>query len=264
MRGQSVRSTICATSLPSFSRERSQREVYFVYKIAVVEDEPHSRAQLCAYLEQLQREQGVRFLVQTYEDGARFLDAYNADCDVILMDIEMPHMNGMKTARELRKIDEDVCLIFVTRMVQYAVDGYEVRALDFVVKPVRYENFSMKIKKALEWRDQLYKKDISLHTAEGIVRLQLRDVYYIEVYNHTLIYHTRRGDFAERGKISEQERLLAAHHFVRCNNSYLVNLFHVEAVSGSIATVAGRDVPIGRTKRRIFMDSFNRFLGAST
>ena len=119
------------------------------------------------------------------------------------MDIEMPHMDGMEAAHRLREIDEEVCLIFVTNLAQYAIEGYEVRAMDFLVKPVEYDNFSLKLQKALAGRSRMQKKEIVLSSGSGIRRLRLDELYYVEVMDHNLIYHTAGGDFSERGSIKD-------------------------------------------------------------
>ncbi|MBR1813100.1 MAG: response regulator transcription factor [Lachnospiraceae bacterium] len=118
-------------------------------RIAVVEDEKEYSDQLFSYLERFRKETHQAVSAELFCDGMSFLDEYKGDFDIVFMDIAMPHMNGLEAAKKLRQVDGIVCLIFITTLAQYAIRGYEVDALDFLVKPVTYELFRLKLEKAL-------------------------------------------------------------------------------------------------------------------
>ena len=101
------------------------------------------------YILRYSEEKQEPLAVECFENGLNFISDYKASCDIALMDIEMPHMNGLDTARKLREFDSQIPLIFITNMAQYAINGYEVQALDFMVKPIEYFNFSLKLDKAI-------------------------------------------------------------------------------------------------------------------
>ena len=111
-------------------------------KIAVVEDNDAMRAQLCGFIAQYAQESGHQLDVTAFSDGAQLVEPYRPGFDIIFLDIEMPKLGGMPTAERIRRQDPDVVLVFVTNMAQYAIRGYEVDALDFVLKPVSYYQFS--------------------------------------------------------------------------------------------------------------------------
>ena len=113
-------------------------------KIAVVEDNDTMRAQLCGFIAQYAQESGHQLDVTAFSDGAQLVEPYRPGFDIIFLDIEMPKLGGMPTAERIRRQDPDVVLVFVTNMAQYAIRGYEVDALDFVLKPVSYYQFSTK------------------------------------------------------------------------------------------------------------------------
>ena len=116
-------------------------------KIAIVEDTKIHVKQLESHLDRYQQEEGETFEVFTFSDGLKFLDSIKQGYDIIFMDINMPYIDGMETAKRLREIDRYACLIFITELSQYAISGYEVAAFDFVVKPVSYEMFRPKSSK---------------------------------------------------------------------------------------------------------------------
>lgn len=119
-------------------------------RIAVVDDQPDMRQQLCSMIDQYSRENNCMLEVTTFSDGAQIITNYCKGFDIIFLDIEMPELGGMDAAERIRTVDPDVVLVFVTNMAQYAIRGYEVDALDFVLKPVNYYQFSTKLARALQ------------------------------------------------------------------------------------------------------------------
>ena len=120
-----------------------------MYKIAVVEDEKEYQESLINSLHRIEKEQGEQFMVRLFNDGMDILDEYSVDYDLLLLDIKMKYIDGMETARRIREIDKDVTIIFITSLAQYAIEGYKVQAFDFILKPVKYEQFQVTINHAL-------------------------------------------------------------------------------------------------------------------
>lgn len=232
-----------------------------MYKIAIVEDEAESRATLQSYLKRFQEEKGEACNVVLFHNGMDFISSYKNDYDVVLMDIEMPLLNGMETARKLRKIDETVVLIFITNMAQYAINGYEVDASDFLLKPVGYFTFSLKFAKALRGRERRRDAEFCLETTEGKVRLHLSDIYYVESDKHYNIFHTAQGDYRMRINMKDLEEIFANKNFARCNTSYLVNLAYVSRVKQDVVRVGEYELVISRTKKKSFLDALTVYLG---
>lgn len=110
--------------------------------IAIVEDEESYVRQLLEYIERFQQEHFQEIKTSIFRDGDEILEKYSADYDIILMDIQMQFVDGMTAAEKIREMDKSVILMFITNMTSYAVKGYEVDALDYMVKPVEYFSFS--------------------------------------------------------------------------------------------------------------------------
>ena len=232
-----------------------------MYRIAVVDDQPEERDRLNAFLQQFVTERKLALEISGFEDGESFLAAYKNNFEIVLLDIEMQGIDGMETARRLRERDEKVCLIFVTYLANFAVQGYSVHALDFLVKPVSYENFRLKMDRAVAEADRSRKKEIIVSTAEGDRRVRIDELYYIEVMNHTLIYHTKAGTLSVRGTIRDCEERLAPFDFARCNKSYLVNMHHVTEIRRNEIRVGNELLPIGSTRRQAFLEELTTFMG---
>ena len=178
---------------------------------AIVEDEIRSADVLCGFLERYGSEKGREFAVSRFTDAIAFLENYVPRYDIVFMDIQLPDMDGMTASRRLRALDRDVILIFVTNMANYAVSGYEVDALDFIVKPVSYFPFTVKLERALGRLDgNAGGGSVLLSTAEGAVCVRPCDVRYVEVMKHTLIYHTTTGDLTVYGSRKNAESTLPA------------------------------------------------------
>ncbi len=231
-----------------------------MYKIAVLEDSPEEAEAMRGALQQYASEHRLPFALSFYPDGNAFLEE-GLVFDLVFMDIEMPGEDGMTVARRLRERDEDVCLIFVTKLFQYAIEGYSVHALDFLVKPVTPEKLAPKLDRALRQIDRRRRSRIAVQDGEMTRWLDTSEILYVEVMNHTLYYHMKDKSFSAYGTIKESERKLTPLGFARCSNSFLVNLQHVSAISGSEVLIGGDRLPIGRTKRKEFLQRMTEFAG---
>lgn len=177
------------------------------------------------------------------------------------MDIQLPDLDGMEAAKKLRRLDSSVTLIFVTNMANFAVRGYEVDALDFIVKPVEYFSFALKLDRALERLKSTAEQEIFAKTENGTVRLKSSQIKYVEIMKHSIVYHTTEGDYSAYGSLRSVEQMLPENWFVRCNSCYLVNLRYVTRVSGFTVTVGGDDLSVSHSKKREFMKALNEYIG---
>ena len=121
-----------------------------MFKIAIVEDQEETRESLNRFVRQYAQEQGLQVEISLITDGAEIAEHYTPGFDIIFMDVEMPRLDGFGAAEAIRAVDTDVVLVFVTNMAQYAIRGYEVDALDYVLKPVNYYQFCTKLSRAIQ------------------------------------------------------------------------------------------------------------------
>ena len=235
-----------------------------MYRIAIVEDDREYVKELRTYLNQYAAEEGQGFEISVFYDGAEILENYVPKYDLILLDIEMQKINGMDAAEKIRETDENVVLMFITNMAQYAIRGYSVGALDFVMKPITYYTFSMKIKRALK---RVQKREISsilLTLPDGVKKLEARQIYYLEVQNRQLHYHTDEGEIVVRGSLQSAENLLPSDTFAKCNHWYLVNLMHVTEVRKNTAVVGPFELEISRRNRSGFLEALTKYIGGNS
>ena len=170
-------------------------------KIIVLEDEKAVADKLCDYIGRYCSESNVPVEVQVFPDAFELLENYHADADILFMDIQLPVMNGMEAAKKIREKDEKVLIVFVTNLAQYAVEGYEVNAFDFILKPVEYDGFRMRFGRVLkELEHRSPDSFININSKSGFRRISFSDLLYVEVINHDLIFHCREeGEVQTRG-----------------------------------------------------------------
>ncbi len=229
--------------------------------IAIVEDNADNAQLIEEYIVRYQTEKKAEFSVTSFSNGLEFISGCVSKFDIVFMDIEMPHLDGMKTAKKLRELDENICIIFTTNLAQYAVKGYEVNALDFMVKPLDYFNLTLKLERAIHQRARAKKDEIIIQFNDGLKRISVSEIYYVEVSGHLLTYHTAHGALTERETMKNKEKQLMKYHFSRCNNCYLVNLRHVSEVRAQSITVSGDILSVSRSRKKEFMDELTTYIG---
>lgn len=230
-------------------------------RVAIVDDVRKDAQLLREHLRRYQGDNGGEWETALYANAEDFLARYRPEFDLVILDIDMPGLNGVDAARRIREMGDNVVLMFVTNMPQYALAGYEVEAVDYVLKPVSYRDFALKLHKARRYIQRNRDAQIALRIPEGVAVVSVSEILYVESSLHYLTYHLLDRDIRIRGSISQAEGLLPAQQFARCNSGYLVNLRHVEAIDKEDVTVSGRRLKMSRGKRMEFMDRFTRYLG---
>ena len=230
-------------------------------KIAIVEDEHAYAMQLQKYLHQYESENGEVFEISLFSDGDEIVNKYRPIYDIILMDVEMKFMDGMSAAEEIRKVDTEVVIMFITNMPQYAIRGYAVDALDYVLKPVSYFAFSQKLNRAISRMKKRETKTISISIKGGTVRLDISNITYVESQGHTLIFHTASANYETSGTMKEMEKELSRYDFFRGNKGYLINLAHVDSIKDGCAVVRGESLLLSRARKKEFMETLTRYWG---
>lgn len=231
-----------------------------VIRVAIVEDEEKYIDLLAEYVRRFGTETGRAVSTRVFRDGEDITETYRPEFDIILMDIQMRFMDGMTAARLIRERDSEVIIIFITSMAGYAIEGYEVRAFDYILKPVSYDMFSRKLLRAAEClrpTDTLY---LVLSDRDGSVKLDVSRIFYVESSGHQMVYHTCDGVYSVRGRLDALEAELVPAGFFRINRGYLVNLYHIAAIREKCCVVAGDNLSISRSRKAELMDALAKIL----
>lgn len=232
-------------------------------KVAIIEDEKREQEVLRAYFSRLEDVDGVITNLRFFDTGDDFLDEFEfGKFDLILMDIDLnSRINGIETSQRLRKIDDQVILIFMTNLAQYAIEGYKVKAFDYIVKPISYFDFSQRMKIIYQHVQERVVQKIIIPNSDAKMVVNIKDIYYVEVNNHSLIYHTANGNIISSGTLKQALNELGKYHFAQCNNCYLVNLAYVMEVNGYEVMVKGENLLISHPRKKTFLQELSRYLG---
>ena len=222
-------------------------------RIAVVEDSAREREALMAQVERYCRENGIDARLLPFGDGAEFLEARPEDIDLVLFDIEMARLNGMEAARRLRETDARVQIIFVTFMVQYAIEGYSVDAADFVAKPVSYPGLCAALDRAMRRIRFHAPRFLNTSYAKEPVTCLIQNILCVESINKKTVIHMADGQALYSSEpLYALEEKLSGEAFFRCHNAYLVNLGQVQTVGAAELMLPGMRVPVSKYRKKAF------------
>lgn len=235
-----------------------------VWRVVLVEDSLSEAEVLESHLMRYGSEHDLEFEVMHYVSALEYLDTRPL-ADLILMDIDLPGLTGMQAAEELRSYDAETPLMFVTNLAQYAVEGYNVDAIDFMVKPVSYYDFQLRMRRALRYMERFREHTCVLTDADGTHIVHLKDIAYIDIYKHDLFYHVRNRDAIRiRGTISSVDAQFADKGFVKISSSCVINMARVVQIkTNSVVLDTQDELFFSRSRKREALTALTNYLAGS-
>lgn len=198
----------------------------------------------------------IEYEIKVYNSGDDLLEGYDKYTDIILLDIHMDGLDGMETARKIREFDDNVEIIFITSFVEYALEGYEVNAYRYLLKPVKDENLMTSLINCLNDRN-FVKRSIVIKEGDTRIKISLKDIMYIEVQGNDITVHTLKDTYRTKGTMSNFETEINSDMFVRCHKSYLVNLEYIKSIKRYTSILVNdEEVPLSRNKYKEIKDRF--------
>ena len=236
-------------------------------RIAIVDDDVNFQKQIREFIARFFNHEASQFSVRCYCDGVEFLSEYQCDVDIVIIDIMMPMMNGIEVARKLREHDKDVLVMFITATADFAIRGYEVSAVDYILKPLSYEtDFKYKFDRVVKKANALKvrSRELVLKDENGrFVKLDVNDLIYVAKDRDNALYHTRQGVFSERIPMFKvKEALQGEAAFALVNSGCIVNMAFVNNIKDNLIEMMNGDLLVlSRSKKKAFYEGFFVYMG---
>lgn len=231
-------------------------------QLAIVEDRKEDRESFFSAIYDYQKRKNVDFEVSSFMNGLDFLENGNRDFDIVFLDIEMPFLNGMELAKKIREKKGDYLdIVFISYSAQYAVKGYSVDAIGYIVKPIRIPNFDSVVDKCVDRVNKRRKAYVVLPNKEGMTKVSIFDIVYLEVRDHDLYFYTLKDTFRIRESLKKYKVLLEPYRFYQCNSCYLINLKYVKNINGNSVDIGDSNLQISRSKKKGLQDAFYEYIG---
>ncbi len=228
-------------------------------RIAICDDDERCLNDINFMLERWAASASFQLETDCFDNGDSLIKTSNTiRYDIIFLDIIMPLLNGMDTARELRDRDKTVKIVFLTSSLEFALQSYSVKATDYCIKPVSYE----KLKEVMDYCAAFFHQEpenLILKTMGGYQKIYLHDIEYIEAQNKRVLFYLKSGKTVEviQPLYTFEARLSDSKGFFKCHRSYLVYLPNVDYFNSTeIKTKSGRMIPIARGYGKAFKDAY--------
>ena len=228
-------------------------------KVAICDDSPIFLQNAVQLIKRWSEQSDIPVKLFTYDNGDELIAGNSSiRMDIIFLDIIMPLLNGLDTAKELRQKDTAARIIFLTSSPEFALESYEVKAQGYLLKPVTYD----KIKDALDecvHTLEVEPKNVVMKTAFGYQKLYFHDIEYAEAQNKRVVFHLKTGKSVESTEplYSFEDKLTCSSGFFKCHRSYLVYLPNVNRFNTTeIVTKSGRIIPIARGYAKAFKEAY--------
>lgn len=233
-------------------------------RIAICDDEADARDALRIQLEKLLIEDSEEIIYEfsSGTNAASWLQKHPGEVDLLFLDVEMGKENGMDAAKKIRTVNRDLLIVFATGYTDYVFDGYQVNALDFLVKPVSPEKLKEVLLRAKELLTPPTDRFFVLKNADGAYRLPWDDILYFYSDRRYIHLVTVIKTYTFYGKLNDIEKQVR-NNFVRIHQRYLVNSDNVTFVGGDFVTVdnpACEKLPVSRAYKKEASEKLARVL----
>ncbi|MBQ9262778.1 MAG: response regulator transcription factor [Clostridia bacterium] len=234
-----------------------------MFRIAVCDDTTEIRQLLRQYFQRLQAETSFQLTLDEYASGEALLQADPSTYDLLILDVQMEGLNGIDTARRIRQSGGQMTIIFFTNYVQYAMEGYEVQAYRFLLKPLSYEQFSNVVGTAMRQMQEQKQESLHIRQKDSVTRIAVADIAFVETERGHVVIHTKEKEAIPSSMtMKEMEEALSGHRFFRCHTAYLVNMREIKKFTQQDVVLQDDTViPLSKHRRKEMKEALALYWG---
>ena len=219
--------------------------------IGICDGDTAVRVMLSDFIKQYKNETGLNIQVLSYDNGDKLLRHYPFEMDLIFLEIPFlfGKMNGIEIARRIRSVDPHVGIVFLTSMLNHVLEAYEVKADNYLIKPLKYIRFLKEVEKARARRGQ---HRFFIETSnKGVYKIYTKSITHIETKERHTLIHTESDSIISYKRMKEHEEILYEPYFVRCHTGFIVNLLYFEKLEqNDIVFITGERIPVSRSRKK--------------
>lgn len=235
-----------------------------IVNIIICDDNEKDRARLKRLLQQYESNHNLKFIITEFSSGEELCTTLSCvqNSQIVFLDVNMAEMDGLKAAVQIKNQNPQIHIVLVTAFLNYAVDGYKVKASRFLLKDDLEKTITECMDDLLA---DIYRNNLKLifSFVEGEKKLRIEDIIYIETFKHKNFFYTKTGVFSIYQKLDEIEMQLREFGFVRIHKSFLVNMRYIKKISGYILTLKdGRELSVPKARYPFVKQQYALFKGA--
>lgn len=227
--------------------------------VSIIDPSKEDVTRLSALIERHFRRSGTAYVQRVYQSGMEFVRSAE-NSDIVFLEANLEKLDGLETARIIRKLGSEAQLIFIARGAEMAIHGYSVDALDYLLKPVEPTAVERALDKAVRRLSSRSCAYLALKLPNGTASISTNDITYVEVFDHNLVYHTTGGDYTVRGRLGDVYEQLDHDYFLACNRSFIVNLRYVTEICTDHVILNGTKISVSKSHRKEIQSRFSAFM----
>lgn len=227
--------------------------------VSIIDPSKEDVTRLSALIEHYFRRSSTAYVQRVYQSGMEFVRSAE-NSDIVFLETNLEKLDGLETARIIRKLGSEAQLIFVASGAEMAIHGYSVDALDYLLKPVEPADVERALDKAVRRLSSRSCAYLALKLPNGTASISTNDITYVEVFDHNLVYHTTGGDYTVRGRLGDVYEQLDHDYFLACNRSFIVNLRYVTEICTDHVILNGTKISVSKSHRKEIQSRFSAFM----